>query len=441
MATTSGAGTELIPTVAQIAVQAFELKVQPKAGAPSTWRSTGATCAIGSHPSNDLVLEAPQVSRFHCELRLTPRGLLLKDLGSSNGTLLDGVSVIEAWVRPGSRLVIGSVTLEVQLIGRENTIATSERETFGALAGSSAAMRSIFAQLERAAASDITVLIQGETGTGKEETAAALHAHSARAAKPFVVIDCSALPATLLESELFGHERGAFTGAHATRAGAFEEADGGTVFLDEVGELPLELQPKLLRVLEAREFRPLGAQAPRTTDVRVIAATNRDLRKEINEGRFRADLYFRIAVLRVTMPPLRTHPEDLPIIARKLLQGLAAQPAQIEALLTPAFLSSLRAATWPGNVRELRNHLERCLLFSAGLPLEEAAPPAAPPSSVDARRPLEVERRRHVEAFEREYVRALLEAHSGNVNAAAQAAGVDRAYLYRLIKKLSLKPQ
>ncbi len=433
------AGTELIPTVAPIVAQAFELKVQPRTGAATTWRSTGLSCSVGSHPSNDLVLEAPQVSRFHCELRLTPRGLLLKDLGSSNGTMLDGVNVIEGYVRPGSRLVLGSVTIEVQLIGVENTIATSERDSFGALVGTSPAMRSIFAQLERAAASDITVLIQGETGTGKEETAAALHASSARAEKPFVVIDCSALPATLLESELFGHERGAFTGAHATRAGAFETADGGTVFLDEVGELPLELQPKLLRVLEAREFRPLGASAPRTTDVRVIAATNRDLRKEINEGRFRADLYFRIAVLRVTMPPLRAHPEDLPLIARRLLQGLAAQPAQIEALLTPAFLASLRAATWPGNVRELRNHLERCLLFSTGLPLDEVAPPAAPPSSVDIGRPLEAERRRHAEAFEREYVRALLAAHRGNVTPAAQAAGVDRAYLYRLIKKHNLK--
>jgi two-component system response regulator GlrR len=430
--------TERVPRPARTAVQAFELHVQPKGAAPFVWKSTGAACSIGTHPSNGLVVDAPQVSRFHCELKLTPRGLMVRDLDSSNGTLLDGVGVVEAWVRSGSRLVLGSVSIEVRLIGEEIVIPASDSESFGGLVGSSPLMRAVFAELERAAASDITVLIEGETGTGKEEAASAIHARSSRASRPFVVIDCSTLPASLLESELFGHERGAFTGADTVRAGAFEEAEGGTVFIDELGELPVELQPKLLRVLEAREYRRVGSTAARPANVRVIAATNRDLRKEINEGRFRADLYFRLAVLRVTIPPLRAHPEDLPRLARKLFDNLGASAAQTEELCTPPFLAALRAAAWPGNVRELRNHLERCLLFSSGLPLD--APAAAPaPPVVDVSRPLAAERRRHVDAFEREYVRSLLAIHGGRVNDAAAAAGVDRAYLYRMIKRLGLK--
>jgi DNA-binding NtrC family response regulator len=431
--------TELVET-ATVTIDSFELKYQLPRGPAVSWRSSSDHCAIGSHPSNDLVIDAPMVSRFHCELKVSPRGLLLRDLGSSNGSFIDGVRVVEGWLRPGSRVVLGSVTFEVSLGGPAQTLPASSGDAFGALRGQSQAMRMVFAQLERAAATDITVLLEGETGTGKEEAAAALHAASKRAERPFVVIDCSALPGTLLESELFGHERGAFTDAVSTRVGAFESAEGGTVFLDEVGEMSPELQPKLLRVLEAREFRRVGSSTPKSCDVRVVSATNRDLRKEINEGRFRSDLYFRLAVLRVAMPPLRSRPDDLPLLARTLLLNLGAPPAQIENLLTPAFLASLRGATWPGNVRELRNHLERCLLFAPGLPAPGDTAPAATPM-VDVTRPLVDERRRHVEAFEREYVRALLAAHDGNVTRAAAVAGVDRAYLYRFIKRLGFKPK
>lgn len=431
--------TELIPGAGSTVVQSFELTAEWRGAAPLTWRSTGATCAIGSHPSNDVVIDATHVSRFHCELKLTPRGLSIRDLGSSNGTLVDGVPVVEAFLRSGSRVVIGSATLEVRLTSAQNTIVTSSRDAFGALRGSSAVMRTVFAQLEKAAQSNISVFLEGETGTGKEEAANALHEHSARAQKPFVVIDCSALPATLLESELFGHERGAFTGASATRIGAFEAAAGGTVFLDEVGELPLDLQPKLLRVLEAQEFRRVGSNVTRNADVRVVSATNRDLRREINEGRFRSDLYFRLAVYRVVLPPLRAHLEDMPLLARTLLSSLGAPATQVETICTPAFLATLKTSPWLGNVRELRNHLERCLLFSTGLPLEEQGVPLAAPQQVDVSRQLADERRRHVEAFEREYVRLLLEAHADDVPKAAAAAGVDRAYLYRMIKRLGLR--
>jgi DNA-binding NtrC family response regulator len=385
-----------------------------------------------------LVVEAPQVSRFHCEFELSPRGLIVRDLGSSNGTFVEGVRIAEAFVTSGQTLVLGTATLEVTLQG-ENSISTSTNEAFGSLVGTSTTMRSVFAQLEKAASADITVLIEGETGTGKEEAAAALHQRSSRSGKPFVVIDCSALPATLLESELFGHERGAFTGAQSARAGAFEDAAGGTVFLDEIGELPLDLQPKLLRVLEARQFRRLGSNVVRSAEVRVVAATNRDLRREINEGRFRADLFYRLAVLRIRMPALRQHAEDIPLVAKRILASLGASAAQVASLCTPPFLSSLRTAPWPGNVRELRNHLETCLLFVEGLPVP-ASPDGGPvpnsPVNIDLSHSLAEERRRHTAAFERAYVDALLSHHENNVNAAAAAAGVDRAYLYRLIKKV-----
>jgi two-component system, NtrC family, response regulator GlrR len=432
--------TEQVDLPGSTRVQGFQVVVTSRTG-EQRWTSTGTRCAVGAHASNDLVVEAPQVSRFHCEFELTPRGLVVRDLGSSNGTFVEGVRVTEGFVTSGHRLTLGTATLDVTLMG-ENTITTSKHQNFGKLLGSSSVMRSVFAQLERAAATDITVLIEGETGTGKEEAAAGLHHASARANKPFVVIDCSALPPTLLESELFGHERGAFTGAHQSRTGAFEDATGGTVFLDELGELPLELQPKLLRVLEAKEFRRLGSNTVRQTDVRVVAATNRDLRKEINEGRFRADLFYRLAVLRVRIPPLRQHPDDIPLIAKSLLSSLGASPTQAAALCTSTFLASLRSAPWAGNVRELRNHLETCLLFVEGLPpglagqTEQPAHSGTAAPSVDASQPLANERKRHTEAFERAYVDALLALHGNNVNAAATAAGVDRAYLYRLMKKV-----
>ncbi|MFZ5439437.1 MAG: sigma 54-interacting transcriptional regulator [Myxococcota bacterium] len=435
--------TEVALSRTSTTVQSFVLSIQPARGQASQWRSTKDSCSVGSHPSNDVIIEDPRVSRFHCELRLGPRGLTVRDLDSSNGTVLDGVQVMEAVVRSGSRLTLGGSSIEVTFDGAENTLPTSDREQFGALVGRSPAMRTAFALLERAAPSDITVLLDGETGTGKEEAAAAIHAESKRRDAPFVVIDCSALPATLLESELFGHERGAFTGANTSRAGAFEEAAGGTVFLDEVGELPVELQPKLLRVLEAREFRRLGSNVVRTADVRVIAATNRDLRQEINQGRFRADLYFRLAVMRVTMPPLRKRPEDLPLLSKKILARLGAAPEEIDRICTPDFFARLRGAAWPGNVRELRNHLERCMLFASGLPVDapSAAEHHADPrrATVDVSVPLAVERRRQTEAFEQEYVRALLQVHGDDVSAAAAAAGVDRAYLYRLIKRHRLR--
>jgi DNA-binding NtrC family response regulator len=281
-------------------------------------------------------------------------------------------------------------------------------------------------------------LIEGETGTGKEGTAEAIHDASTRKDKPFVVVDCSAIPANLLESELFGHEKGAFTGAATRRIGAFEEASGGTIFLDEIGELPQELQQKLLRVLEQYEIRRIGSNTYERADVRVVAATNRDLRAEVNEGRFRSDLYYRLAVVKISLPALRHRPDDLPILVDRILSRLHASDAAISALKKPEFIGTLARATWPGNVRELRNYLERCLVFQEPVPLSESEGHGAV-HSIDPSLPYDDARAAALADFERRYVEGLLETHSGSVSSASRAAGVSKVYLYRLINKHGLK--
>ncbi len=401
------------------------------------WESSADRCSIGSDPSNDVVLDDPAVSRFHCEVRVDDRGVRVRDLGSKNGVNVDGTDVVEAWLRPGSLLRLGRAALRLQLTQESNWVPASDRTEFGALAGSSIAMRTTFTLLAKVAASDATVLIEGETGTGKDLAAESIHRESARRDKPFLVIDCGAIPAALLESELFGHERGSFTGAAARRVGVFEEAAGGTVFLDEIGELSADLQPKLLRVLERREVRRVGANTPVAIDVRVIAATNRDLRAEVNAGRFRADLYYRLAVVKVHIPPLRARPEDIPILAERILTSLAGEEAA-RRLATPELLAGLKRSAWPGNVRELRNHLERCLIFEeAFLPGEAGAAPGPAPADPDL--PYATARRHALDDFERRYLEALLARHKGKVAQAARAAGMDRVYLYKLLQRHRIK--
>jgi DNA-binding NtrC family response regulator len=293
--------------------------------------------------------------------------------------------------------------------------------------------------MERAAASDVTVLLEGETGTGKSQAAESIHRQSSRRDHSFLVVDCGALPPNLLESELFGHEKGAFTGAVTRRVGVFEEARGGTVFLDEIGELPLELQPKLLRVLEAREIRRLGTNSYTPVDVRIVTATNRDLRAEVNAGRFRSDLYFRLAVVKIPLPALRQRGEDMPLIVEKLISGLGADARVKATLLDPGFVAQLQRSAWPGNIRELRNHLERCVVLQEtllpGEGEESARPPGDAATQIDPRIPYPEARRRALDAFERQYVEALLQLHGGKVSQAAASADIDRVNLYRLIKR------
>ena len=400
-----------------------------------TWTSTGDACAIGSHPSNDVVLDDRTVSRFHCELHMKTAGLLIRDLGSRNGTFVDGVRVVEAFVRSGSLLRLGDSAVRLEVGAASNALPLSTRTDFGSLIGRSTPMRAAFAVLERAARTDSTVLVEGETGTGKGAAAEGIHQESERHDGPFVVVDCSAIAQTLLETELFGHERGAFTGAIADRAGAFEEANGGTVFLDEVGELPLELQPKLLRVLESREVRRVGSNLVRRVDVRIVAATNRDLRAEVNAGRFRPDLFFRLAVIRVVMPPLRQCFEDLPLLTERLVRGLGGDPDSARAILTPELLSGLEHWSWPGNVRELRNYVERCLLFHEALPVHPSQTVSEAEPPVDDSLPYVEARRKALDAFERKYVLALVKKHGGSVAEAAKAAEINRVSFYRLLRR------
>ena len=397
---------------------------------------------LGSDPGNTLVVGEPTVSRFHCEVRIEAQRVLVRDLGSTNGTFIDGVRVREGYLKSGSRLRLGNTDVRFELEGKRHFIPVSEDPAFGELVGNSAVMRQLFMVLEKASRTDTTVILDGETGTGKTKAAAALHEKSARAGKPFLVVDCGALPPTLLEAELFGHEKGAFTGAVARRMGVFEEAEGGTVLHEEVGEMPLELQPRLLRVLEEKQIKRLGQNKSTPIDVRILAATHRDLRADVNAGKFRADLYFRLAVVRVTVPPLRERLADLPLIAHALLGELGATPGSHPALFEETFLSSLSRADWPGNARELRNHLERCMLFEEQVPLGEATSSASSVRNAQqswAGVSLASARQRVIEQFERAYLEQLLERYDGKVSQAAKEADVDRVYLYRLLRKYGLK--
>jgi transcriptional regulator with PAS, ATPase and Fis domain len=378
------------------------------------------------------------VSRFHCELVVQAGAVAVRDLGSRNGTVVNSVTVLTGYLTPGAVVAVGRTKIHVESGDQLVHVPLSSRPQFGSLVGRSRAMAALFAALERAAGSDATVLIQGETGTGKDAAAVSIHHESARREGPFVVVDGGSIPPNLFESELFGHVRGAFTGAVTDRAGALEAARGGTLFIDEIGELPLELQPKLLRALDRREVKRVGSTTTTAIDIRLIAATNRNLYAEVNAGRFRADLYFRLAVLDVTMPPLRERPEDFAPIIDQLLEllGVANDPRAVP-LRAAEFAASLAEHPWPGNVRELRNYIERCVAFESLLPLPTM--PDDPRELLDPHQPLRVVRERWGRLMERTYLERLLEVHKGNVSAAARAAGIDRVHLHRLLARSGLR--
>jgi transcriptional regulator with GAF, ATPase, and Fis domain len=316
-------------------------------------------------------------------------------------------------------------------------------------------MREVFGLLERLAPTDATLLVGGETGTGKDLLARAAHAASPRARHPFIVVDCGAVVGTLIESELFGHEKGAFTGAIEARKGAFELAHKGTLFLDEIGELPLSLQPKLLRSLESRRIRRVGGEREIPVDIRVIAATHRNLRLEVERGKFREDLYFRLAVVPLHLPPLRERRDDVPLLAEQLLARLATEPGAAPMSIGKESLMALRAHDWPGNVRELRNVLERAALMSraagqtevrlVGLPALAAVGAAAKNAETstaadfDPTKSYRETREIWETEFERRYVGWLLGRHSGNVSSAAREADMDRKHLHKLAKKHGLR--
>jgi transcriptional regulator with PAS, ATPase and Fis domain len=432
----------LDPSGAHALVRQLRLHVVDGPDRGKTFVSSAERTVIGTHAAADLVLSDSTVSRFHAEIGLDGGRAVLRDLGSRNGTVVNGLPVLAAPLADGATMVFGKTSIVLDPGGEIVKLPLSARSAFGVMVGGSVTMRRVYAALERAAACDATVLLEGETGTGKEAAAESIHRESARQGGPFVVVDCSALPANLLESELFGHERGAFTGATGPREGAFEAAAGGTVFLDEIGELAPDLQPKLLRVLERREIKRLGANVYRPVDVRIVAATNRSLRGEVNLRRFRSDLYYRLAVLVVLLPPLRERTSDIPALVERLLEsrGAAGRPDAAFAR-TPEFAAELARHAWPGNVRELRNHIERCLALNAAAPLGaegEAEPGAA--FAVDVERPLRDVRDAAARAVERRYLEAVLDRHGHNVTAAARAAGVDRIHFYRLLSRHGLRP-
>jgi DNA-binding NtrC family response regulator len=394
---------------------------------------------VGSAEGADLRLTDPTVSRNHCAIRMTQKGPLLRDLGSTNGSKIEGVDVREAYVPPGATLDFGHSRVRFQPLGESVEIPLAQSEHFGRCLGRSVVMRRLFAMAAQVAPTDVTVLLEGETGTGKDALAEAIHQASGRASGPLTVVDCGSIPPNLIEAELFGHEKGSFTGADRARAGAFEEADGGTLFLDEIGEMPLALQPKLLRALESREVKRVGAAQPRKVDVRVIAATNRDLREEVNRSTFRQDLYYRLEVVRLRLPPLRERPEDVPALIEHFRRSV--RPGADLPPLSEEVLNHFLNHPWPGNVRELRNAVERAVVLQE-LPAPTPAAAggeAGAEDAVDLAVPFKDAKNALTERFERRYLTALLTATGGNVSEAARRAGIDRVYLLKLLKRYRLR--
>jgi DNA-binding NtrC family response regulator len=404
-----------------------------------------ATLTVGTAESSTLALSDPTVSRFHCEFSAADGGARVLDLRSTNGTFVGAVRVGDAVVPLGTVVRVGQSAIEL-VSDAPKRVALHEGESLAGLVGRSTAMRSIMEQLAQVAPSMASVLVTGESGTGKELVAEALHRLSPRAKAPFVVVDCASLVPTLVASELFGHEKGAFTGADRAHVGAFERARGGTLFLDEIGELPPSLQPSLLGALERKRVRRLGARTDTEIDVRVVCATNRDLRSSVNDGSFRLDLYYRIAVVSLRLPALRERPEDVPALIEHFLRAMG-HSAPIEELFSPAVLATLRAHRWPGNVRELRNVIEAAVAFGdaqRALPSREGSQQAASagegavwsaPAASDPLPKYKDARAQVLAQFERAYCEALVVRAGGNVSLAARTAGLDRGYVSELLAR------
>jgi DNA-binding NtrC family response regulator len=419
------------------------------------------TIRIGARRGNDVQLTDSKVSGLHCEIRLDDRGYRLRDLDSTNGTYVSSLRVNDVYIGAGAQIALGSTRLKFDPLGESIEIELADTDRFGSMIGRSVKMRELFARLEKLARTDTTVLITGETGAGKELVAEALHDHSPRSKNngPFVVLDCGSIPPNLIESELFGHERGAFTGATNSYAGAFERAHAGTVFLDEIGELPLAMQPKLLRVLERKEVRRVGGSKTIEVDVRIVAATNRDLGVEVNRGRFREDLYYRLAVARVHVPPLRERKDDLPLLIEHIL---TTTPGGETAQIAQETIDLMMKHDWPGNVRELRNVIERAVLLAEAPDSEDSLRRAPAPSPknepsitvtpsqtatstdaqmtvpVDVSIPFKNAKQNVISEFERRYISRLLAQHDGNISAAARAAGIDRMSIHKMLHRLGL---
>ena len=447
---------------------------------------------IGSMEDNDIVINDDTVSRYHCRIVQEDSGYVLIDNRSTNGTFINKVRVREGFLKPGTILAVGQSQLRFNAREEEVHIVPSRADRCAGLIGGNARMREIYSIIEKIAPTATTVVIDGETGTGKEVVAQAIHSMSPRAKNELVVFDCGAVPPNLIESELFGHEKGSFTGAMMTRQGLFEQADGGTLFLDELGELPIDLQPKLLRVLEQREVRRVGGAKSMKVDVRIIAATNRNLEDEVRAGRFRQDLFYRLSVVRLHLPSLRDRIDDVPLLVQHFLdhgsynKSPAGQP--LVRRISREAATALSNYPWPGNVRELVNVIERAVSFCDGEELDIAdlpdyirtprsgqgaarastatatAPTRRAPSvagatgqtplvSMDPNAPAPAPpvelladgvtfkdaKERWVASFERDYILQLLRRNTGNISHAARAADIDRKYFRKLMKKYDIE--
>ncbi|MFP6684736.1 MAG: sigma 54-interacting transcriptional regulator [Polyangiaceae bacterium] len=417
-------------------------------GDDSTWFEIGQDPVIvGRNPACQVVVEDGKVSAVHAEFIATEEGVRVRDLGSRNGTFVADVRVGEICVSSKCQLRLGGTKVEFQPL-RPEKISVPPLPTFGPLVGQSETMRKIFDRMSKIASTELTLLITGETGTGKELAAKAVHLGSSRKDKAFVVVDCGSIPPTLAEATLFGHERGAFTGAVDKQTSPFHDADGGTLFLDELGELPIDVQPKLLRALSERRVKPVGGSTYRPFDTRVIAATRRDLVRDVNNGSFRSDLYFRVAQVKVELPALRHRSEDVPILVRSMLRELGDDSTYER--VSNQTLERLMRYDWPGNVRELRNVVEVGFALSdpdeeldiashlgaldGGFPTSQRGG-GGPPSVDYSSRPFQEAKREVLDHFARSYFLRLAEESKGNVSEIARRAGMERAHVRTYLKR------
>jgi len=433
--------TEMIYGAPVAKLRRYTLRSASPGVEPTVAMVGASSLSVGQSEANDVRVGDTSVSRFHFELAREKEALIIRDLGSTNGTLVEGVFVREARLSPGQRIRAGRVEFTLEAEGEPSQVDALQSDTYGELVAGSESMRVLFALMDKAAQSSVTVLIQGESGTGKELVAEEIHRHSQRRDGPFIIVDCGALPDDLIESELFGHEKGAFTGAATERAGAFESAHGGTLFLDEIGELPLALQPKLLRALEARTIKRLGSNQRRDVDIRFVAASNRNLREEVNRHTFREDLFWRLSVLEMRIPPLRERSEDIPALVQALWQRTEVTdgPPTIDA----ETMAQLATLPWRGNVRELRNFVERTAVLGAvQLPSGTLEyPPLGRAATVAVRTDLSYKEAKELwtNHFERTYLEDRLVQAEGNMSRLSREASIDRAYLLKLLKKHKLR--
>jgi DNA-binding NtrC family response regulator len=416
------------------------IRVADAPATPEAIRLTAGTCVVGSGSHCDIAIADPTVSRTHLELGLVPEGVSLKDLGSRNGTFYQGQRVEKMTLALGARIMVGKTTLTIDADAEALAQGSDYAGTFyRGMVGVSLPMRRLFGMLTRLEGSLATVLVQGESGVGKELVARALHEGSSVANGPFIAVNCGAIPRELVASELFGHRRGAFSGAVDARKGAFECADGGTLFLDEIGELPMEVQPVLLRSLELGEVRALGEDHTKRVKVRFVAATNRNLEAEVRAGKFRQDLFYRLAVVRLAVPALRERPEDIEPLARRFAATLGMPN------FSPVVIDQLKSRAWPGNARELLNAIQAYAALGSV--------PEAPriggelldqgfSEMVDVRRPYADQKEEVTDRFTRVYLQALMAHCAGNQSQASRLAGLNRSYLGRLLAKHGLaKPR